>query len=445
MPPPISTPSPRKAGRQPDLDLAELSPASSSSSSHFSTPRNTRLNKSSNLLNRSGIQNRDSPLSALRTSGFKPIPSPMFSPSTSQSTRLPMRGTPVRTSSSSSTFASGSTTTTTSTTSKNKGVQMVSEMRARVRNLEAKIQTRVPRLRMASIGGRNSMSSNVSSAPSCSSSVSNQSTAKTSIESGRPSPDSRMRTGSPDKGLTRKDSKRDSKKDNGDGWVLIMEDSPGNTPMKDKERERRERRRLSNPNAPTSFKASRAQSPTLSTGPTSSYLANSVSMSGRRSQARLSGGNSSTSTVRPAPSRPTSPSLLPMPTSSYGMKRSTGPGQIASLGHSTKRASQPLTSSVYGSPSPDYRARSTSTAAPSYRPTKDEKDLPRVPNNPHASSVTVRPSKSVSVSSGVSSYLSKSRIGRPTSGSGRKSGDALDLSDLRPRAGSNSGGGFFAN
>jgi hypothetical protein len=38
-----------------------------------------------------------------------------------------------------------------SNTSKNRGVQMVSEMRAKVKNLEQKIHTRVPRLRMGSM------------------------------------------------------------------------------------------------------------------------------------------------------------------------------------------------------------------------------------------------------------------------------------------------------
>ncbi|TEB39265.1 hypothetical protein FA13DRAFT_1725242, partial [Coprinellus micaceus] len=421
MPPPVSTPSPRKMGRQPDLDLADLSPTSSSSSSHVSTPRNNRLNKSNNLLNRSGINSRDSPLAALRTSGFKPAPTSLYSPSTSQSSRLPLRGTPVRSSTSGSSFASGSTTTTTSTTSKSKGVQMVSEMRARVRNLEAKIQTRVPRLRMASITGRNSMSSNVSSVPSCSSSASNHSTAKTSIDSGRPSPDSRKSSESLEK-QAKRDAKRDLKRDNGDsGWVLIMEDanSPAPTPVKDP--------------AP--------HSPSLSTGPPTAYLSGTGSMSGRRSQARLSGGSSSTSTVRPAPSRPTSPSLLPMPTSSYGMKRSTGPGTAGSpFAQSTPRVS--LTSSAYAAP--DFRSRST--AVPPLPTHKDDKALPQVPNHTSVSGVTVRASKSVSGAASVSSLLSKSRIGRPISGRRSNGGDTspLDLNDLRPRSGSNSGG-FFGN
>ncbi|KAF5336937.1 hypothetical protein D9611_003284 [Ephemerocybe angulata] len=450
MPPPSITRSPRKAGAgtPPALELADLSPSptstksSKSTSSQISTPKNNTLNKSS--LQRSGIYSRESPLSALRTTGFSrsTTTGSLYSPSTSTAARLPARATPVRTSTSSSSFASGSTT---STVSKNKGVQMVSEMRARVRNLEQKIHTRVPRLRMASITGRNSMSSNVSSVPSSSSSVSNRvpsssssasnhSTAKTSWESGRPSPDSRKSNESLD---------RQAKKDSGEsGWVLIMEDSP--SPVKDKERERRERRRLSNPMAPTSFRNSRAASPSLSTGPTSAYLnmgaSPSISASGRRSQSRLSGGNSSTSTVRPPHnSRPTSPTLLPMPTGNYAPKRSTNAPNP--LSQSTNR--RPLTTSTYG-PSSDYRSRSTAHPPLPISDHKkaDSKELPTLPSQ--STNVTLRASKSTSSGNAVSNLLSKSRIGRPSSGRKSGGGDALDIKDLRPRSGSGSTG-FFGN
>ncbi|KAJ3492962.1 hypothetical protein NMY22_g20276 [Coprinellus aureogranulatus] len=122
---------------------------------------------------------------------------------------------------------------------------------------------------------------------------------------------------------------------------------------------------------------------------------------------------------------------------SYAMKRSTGPGQVTPLTQSTKRAtSGSLTPSAYASP--DLRTRSASTAASPLPRGRTTKALPQVPNYTSVSGVTVRPSKSVSSSGGVSSYLSKSRIGRPTSG--RKSDSSpLDLSDLRPRSGSGGG------
>ena len=63
-------------------------------------------------------------------------------------TRSPTRPAAYRTTSTTSNASTNSTAT------RNKGVQMVSEMRARVRILEQKIHTRVPRLRMGSVTNR---------------------------------------------------------------------------------------------------------------------------------------------------------------------------------------------------------------------------------------------------------------------------------------------------
>ncbi|KAJ2920296.1 hypothetical protein MD484_g19, partial [Candolleomyces efflorescens] len=408
-----------KTGPPPDLELADLAP-STGTTSQVTTPKANGFNRSAShsVLQRSSVQNRESPLGNLKSSRSA-TSGTVYSPGSSTGSRLPSRVTPIR---SLASVASFSSTSTTSTTSKNKGVQMVSEMRARVRNLEQKIHTRVPRLRMASIAGRSSMSSNVSSVPSVSGSsspLSNASTAKTSWESQRPSPDpSRQSSESFDK---------QSKKDNGEsGWVLIMEDSP--SPAKDKERERKERRRLSNPSAPTSFRSTRAPSPSLSTGPPSSFLGKSTGL--RRPVSRSSnGGGSGISGL----SRPTSPTLLPMPTGNYGLKRSTGPN--GPNPYSNSQTKRPSLGSSANAGSPDARRRTTvHPPLPIADFHSDDKGLPDLPPSLNSSSITVRGGKSNS-SNSASTMLSKSRIGKP---SGRKSGGGgdLDINDLRPRSGS---------
>src|SRR6266566_6326599 len=98
-------------------------------------------------------------------------------PSLSAASRIPPRTVVNHTtshptgSSTAPTMANGAV----SNTSKSRGVQMVSEMRAKVKNLEQRIHTRVPRLRMgsmsrpspvAAVPSSNSKSSNLSSAGS---------------------------------------------------------------------------------------------------------------------------------------------------------------------------------------------------------------------------------------------------------------------------------------
>ena len=333
---------------------------------------------------------------------------------------------------------------------------MVSEMRARVKNLEQKIHTRVPRLRMASITGRaNTMApSPIPVSASSSSSVSNASTAKTSWESQRKSVDSRRSQDSEAELQSRKDVKGDSS-----GWVLIMEDSPSPQHNKEKDRQK-DRRRLSSPSAPTAFRPTastngRATSPSLSTGRPGS-LAQSVASTGlRRPQSRLSASSLSaaaTSTPTTA-SRPATPTFLPVPSGSslyapssgLGLKRSTGPGapnpynqlKRSSLGQSTN------------APSSTERERPTtmpplprlgSGGNPSKPAKEDAKALPEFVGL--HTNVTMRPPK-LPISSG-NATLSKSRIGRPSSTGSRKSSgepnNVLDIQDLRPRSGSTAGG-----
>lgn len=196
---------------------------------------------------------------------------------------------------------------------------MVSEMRAKVKNLEQRIHTRVPRLRMGS------MSKATAPAMAQSDTLTNISGSSAGYSEDLESTVvARRSAGSPER-----------KKPAGDsGWVLIMEDSP----MKDAAREprtSRESRRDSNP-----FSASyRAPPSSYSTSPTSvtstrSSSALSQSASTRRPQSRLSSdGRTSTSTVSSIPtsiSRPSTPTFLPIASthlrdSTTGGKRSVGP------------------------------------------------------------------------------------------------------------------------
>jgi len=336
---------------------------------------------------------------------------------------------------------------------------MVSEMRARVRNLEQKIHTRVPRLRMASITGRSTVSpmTPITGASSSSSAASQTSSTKTSWDLQRKSVESRQSNHS--------GSDRSSKRDAGDssGWVLIMEDSP--SPQKDVKR-LKEKRRTSVPNAPTAFRPSasattRPTSPSLSTGPISPLA---ISTGLRRPQSRISGASSSTS----AAPRPQTPTFLPIPSASLytstsssttvGMKRSTGPGQPNPYSNQLKRSSFGKTQPVPVPPLPQPRERpltmpsagySTRTSSGNSSPHSESKfkALPGLPDD-LLSNVTIRPSSRLpSSSSGFSSssVLSKSRIGRPSGGgisSSRKSGggdmngisNVLDLKDLEPRS-----------
>ncbi|KAJ7597157.1 hypothetical protein C8J56DRAFT_919357 [Mycena floridula] len=328
-----------------------------------------------------------------------------------------------------------STTSNSSVTSKSRGVQMVTEMRARVRNLEQKIHTRVPRLRMGSIAGRPNNSNAVSTpntgAPS---SLGKSTVSKPSWENAllasRRSVDSQKRSnGLPEK----KDSSGDST-----GWVLIMEDSP--SPPRRKERERR---RASSPLGNATFRPTQSTaspSPTLSSKP--NPFAQSTAHTGiRRPQSRLSSGSTATSSsITSSSSRPSTPTFLPIPAAGLtSLKRSTGPGlaKRSSLGSST--AAMPPPSEIPRErpttlpPLPRISSGASETSA---------KALPRVPlyNN-----ITIRQKMPTSTTS--SSLLSKSRIGRPSSGGSRRNSEATEhpFPDMavgsRPRSGSSSATG----
>ncbi|GLB36263.1 putative regulation of microtubule motor activity [Lyophyllum shimeji] len=427
----------------PDLQLDDLSPSSESlpSSTAQTTPK--------------GPTYRGGQSALLQRAGFQPNKSNIATPSSARVTRsttLPSLSTPsprtptIRPPTKPNSASTGATSTA-STTSKSKGVQMVSEMRARVRNLEQKIHTRVPRLRMGSITGRansnsqtlSSLASNVAS--SSSSSSSKTSTAKTSWESltQRRSGDSRR---SNDSG-----SEKNSKGGGGDssGWVLIMEDSP--SPPKEKERERR---RVSSPSGvPSSFRPAAStslQSPTFgSHKPTTLGQSTMTPSTGiRRPQSRLSAGSLSTTTTSSIPtptSRPATPTFLPIPSSGLyahsstpgmtGLKRSTGPGGPNPYSQS-KRSS--LGSSSAGTPPPESdRERPTSKYG------ETSKDLPQLPGL--HSNITMRSTSKLPSTNGISA-LGQSRIGRPsgTGLSGRRSTDnTLSGLGLKPESRTRSG------
>ncbi|KAF8622221.1 hypothetical protein AX15_007162 [Amanita polypyramis BW_CC] len=331
-----------------------------------------------------------------------------------------------------------STTSTISTASKNKGVQMVSEMRARVKNLEQKLQTRVPRLRMGSITNRTNNKSTPTEAipvrsPSSSSYTSSKvSTAKTSWESliQRQSIDSK-------RCLDIEAEKSGKSLGDTSGWVLIMEDSPLRAKGEEKER-----RRTSSPSAPSAYRALSHNSSNL----TESSLARSMMNSGiRRPSSRLSGSNLSTSTtssVLPTPtSRPATPTFLPLPSTGSssstrlagpGLRRSTGPG---SPNPGTPKISMPPLSDFRSAiPSPTLPSSGTPSYVSSAKySSEDEKALPKLP----PPNFTTRLSKLPKTSS--PNPLSQSRIGRP---SGRKSAGDPDLifklqMEKRKRTGSN--------
>ncbi|KAF9270336.1 hypothetical protein L218DRAFT_1071784 [Marasmius fiardii PR-910] len=391
----------------------ELTPRKSTSTTTTTMTMTTpRTNGQSALLQRAGFQPGKSIATPPNGSG---IPRSSTLPSLySSSPRSPVTPTHRPVIARNSSTASNSSTTST-TTSRSKGVQMVSEMRARVKNLEQKIHTRVPRLRLGSMTNRNI--SNIPPTLSLTSSPVNRSVlARSSIE--KPA----LRWSSDSKRSTDGEG---SKKDTGDssGWVLIMEDSP--SPPRDRRSSRSGASRTSTSTASTS------SSPTPESSKSSLYQS-TVSTGLRRPQSRLSGGSTTTASSIPTPtSRPATPTLLPLPTSAvHAVKRSTGPGVTSYLSQ-TKRSS--LGSSTV-TMNKSTRERPT-TMPPFGRPQSPDKTLPKLP--PGHENVTVRNSSKLPPSSS-SSLLAQSRIGRPSSGASRRRSSG-ERDPSRPRAGSSAG------
>ncbi|KAH9922998.1 hypothetical protein B0H21DRAFT_815013 [Amylocystis lapponica] len=395
----------------PEIPVKDFSPISASpGSNYFSTPTPRHPPTSQ----RRGLPSSRIGLSTPPTAASSPLMRSTTVPGISTPSRLATPRTPVPRSSASRNNSSASTTTTAGgvplTATKSKGVQMVSEMRARVRVLEQKIHTRVPRLRMGSVTGRPVTTS--MPPPRAGPSV---------ASSPAPSTSSLRSTSNEDRERSHTlKSKRQSADSDGDhtrtpaadssGWVLIMEDSP--SPLKDKEKEWR---RISSPSAPSSFRpvgsTSEPESSPIPRVP--SGLSQSIVSTGiRRPQSRHSvstegrssvSTNATTSTMSSIPtpaSRPTTPTFLPIPTS--GMYAGVGTGLKLSSGPSS--GAYQLKRSSLGSSSIRSQA---SSSPPSHLPTSH-------------SNVTIRPPTKIS----IPGSLAQSRIGRPpgtTGNSGRKS------------------------
>lgn len=398
----------------PPLDLQDLSVPDKFSVTTHSRPPSASLSSTSGhsvSLQRAVFQtNKINPAHSTPTPVSRSGTFPTFSASRN-SLRAPI---PRPNLTSPSTSAVSIVSTLPMTATKSRGVQMVSEMRARVKNLEQKIHTRVPRLRMGSNAGRQgtnvlALSAVASASPSTIPSGPKTAIPRSTLE-GKLNKSTPQRFSADKNGATTPDP-------NTSGWVLIMDDTP--SPSKDPEKDRR---RVSSPSAPSAYRHGipKASSPTFS-------KPNPLGQSTvRRPQSRLSGASmSTTATVSSIPtpsSRPATPTSLPLPISSlYSNSYASGIGKC-SAGAGLKRAS--LGSNSAESPTP----LSDSEIIPRDRPVSYNAKIDR-PNDarltsqlPHShANVTFRGSSRIPSSANASSALGQSRIGRPALTSGRKS------------------------
>lgn len=181
----------------------------------------------------------------------------------------------------------GSTTSSLSNlpASKSKGVQMVSEMRARVRNLEMKIHSRVPRLRMSSFSRSSSPRYLKPSAAERATPQIRSSLDRSSIESrSRTSLESTNRQGA-----------------ESPGWVLILEETPVRKGRNDTEH-------LNYGEASQNYKSVAPAKPKSKV-----FKEHSTSLEGT-DQPRNVLQRLQTLTPEPTSPRPMTPSALPMPT-----------------------------------------------------------------------------------------------------------------------------------
>ena len=416
----LSTPPP------PDFNLSELSTDKSSVSTPSRPPSTSFSSTSgqSTLLQRAGFQPSKFSVSMSTPPVARSSTLPTFSASRNLTPRTPIPRPNLATSTSITT-----TSAIPITASKSRGVQMVSEMRARVRNLEQRIHTRVPRLRMGSNAGRQGANPLTLSTVTPSSSntmgltVSRGAAQRTTPFDSKLARPNFQRHGTdaspPKSGATTPDP-------NASGWVLIMDDTP--SPAKDTEKERR---RVSSPSVPSSF---RSGIPTSASSPTFSRprpLPQSMTHN-RRPQSRLSGESQSTtatiSTIPTPSSRPATPTFLPVPTSSMyasgtisgiSLKRSTGPGVFAKS--QQKRGS--IGSSNTGSPTSSENESRPRERPASYNSKLDRQTVKSIPHfSPPDANVTIRASSRIPSSAASTLSLTQSRIGRPAGvTSGRRS------------------------
>lgn len=417
----LSTPPP------PDLELSDLSSNEKSSIPTPTRPPSTAASSShgqSALLQRAGFQlgkysaNSSSPSSMTRSSTLPTLSASRNSPRTPVLVPRPAAVT-----------ASSSVSNITAIpmmAPRSKGVQMVSEMRARVRNLEQKIHTRVPRLRMGSNAGR--QGATISVVASTSTTLSSKSTVTRSVI-----PDNKLSKPTPQRlGVdTVLASGATTPNPDQSGWVLIMDDT---TPSPNKDAEK-EHRRSSSPSAPSAFRRgvpSSASSPIFSKP---SQFGQSTMTHSRRPQSRLSGASLSTTATMssiPTPSsRPATPTFLPVPISRPGVtgyKKSTGPGTGPFGGPYSQPKRSSIGSSNAGSPTPSSDSEFRPRERPFSYNGKVQNDFKSLSQPPLShSNVTIRASSRIPSSASSASILSQSRIGRPAGIAGARKSGALEL------------------
>lgn len=326
-----------------------------------------------------------------------------------------------------------------SNTSKSRGVQMVSEMRAKVKNLEQKIHTRVPRLRMGSM----SRPSPVTAVPSSNSKSSNLSSAGSS-QSIR-SPDDRPRSSLLSRRNVDVDETKRTPAGSSSGWVLIMEDSP--SPTKPKPKEREYRRASSPPSAAglpalaslaNSIQSGSLGTPDMSHNPQSSGLKRPQSRLSTSTEGRSSISTTATVSSIPTPvSRPATPTFIPVPSSGLyahpstagatGLKRPSGPGvylKRSSLSSTT--GDSPPSASLSDSGISRSAASHAAASPTSVTSTPPFSAKPLSPF-PHPN-ITVRSQSKLPTPSSA-----QSRIGRPSLGASGRRSTGADHSDMESR------------
>jgi len=360
-------------------------------------------------------------------------------PSLSAASRIPPKTAVNHTTSrTGSSTAPTMTNGTVSNTSKSRGVQMVSEMRAKVKNLEQKIHTRVPRLRMGSM----SRPSPVTAVPSSNHKSSNLSSAG-SGQSIR-SPDDHPRSSLLSRRNADVDEAKRTPEGSSSGWVLIMEDSPSPTKPKPKERDYR---RASSPPSAAGLPALASLANSIQSGSlgTPDMSQNAQSSGLRRPQSRLSTsteGRSSISTTAtvssiPTPvSRPATPTFIPDPSSGLyahpstagatGLKRPSGP----SFGGAYLKRSSLGSTTGDSPPSTSLSDSGISRSAVSYAATSPTSITSTPPfsakRSPHPN-ITVRNQSKLPTPSALS------RIGRPSLGASGRRSTGADNSDVESR------------
>jgi hypothetical protein len=443
----------------PDLELPDFPPEAEIPISVPDAPRPSTSSAGSEsgqsiLLQRAGFPPRRHKMSTPQTPVTLSRSTTL--PSLPAASRIPPRTVANRTTS----HASGSSAAppmangAVSNTSKSRGVQMVSEMRAKVKNLEQKIHTRVPRLRMGSM----SRPSPVTAVPTSNSKTSSLSSAGSSQSI--KSPDDRPRTSL----LSRRnaadvDETKRTPAGSSSGWVLIMEDSP--SPTKPKPKERDHRRASSPPSAAglpalasltNSIQSGSLGTPDVSQNAPSSGLRRPLSRLSTSTEGRSSISTTATVSSIPTPvSRPATPTFIPFSSSGLyahpstagatGLKRPSGAGfggaylKRSSLG-STAGDSPPSASlsdsgisrSALPSLASHAAASPTSTTStPSHKESSGGKPLSQIPHP----NVTVRSQSKLPTPTGP--LLSQSRIGRPSLGASGRRSTGADNSDVESR------------